>query len=358
MLKKVLRLPPGENNPRNSEGSFLKLKDGRIIFVYTHFYGASGGDHGAAYLAVRYSSDNGLTWIENDELFIKNEGKLNVMSPSFLRLKSGNIMLGYLIKNSLSDCQFCVCKSSDEMKTWTPKVMVTTKTYYHVVNNDRLVQLSSGRIIVPIAIHGQVENQPFYARGRIAICYSDDEGNTWEKSSTVIESSVQNNVELDIFGEKKKHQSGLQEPGLVELKDGTLLLWARTDLGCQYLSYSSDQGNTWSKPEPSVLISPCSPASIKRIPSTGDLLVVYNDHSGQFPFSKWKRTPLVIAISKDEGKTWINHKVIEDNPDGWYCYVAISFINDKILLAYCAGDKVVGRLNQTQITVLDNSFIY
>ena len=28
-----LELPPGPNNPRNSEGAFMPLKDGRIMFA-------------------------------------------------------------------------------------------------------------------------------------------------------------------------------------------------------------------------------------------------------------------------------------------------------------------------------------
>ena len=32
----VLRLEPGPNNPRNSEGDFISLKDKRILFVYSH----------------------------------------------------------------------------------------------------------------------------------------------------------------------------------------------------------------------------------------------------------------------------------------------------------------------------------
>ena len=31
----TLILNPGENNPRNSEGDFVKLKDGRLMFVYS-----------------------------------------------------------------------------------------------------------------------------------------------------------------------------------------------------------------------------------------------------------------------------------------------------------------------------------
>jgi hypothetical protein len=33
----TLSLNPGPNNPRNSEGDFITLKDGSILFIYSHY---------------------------------------------------------------------------------------------------------------------------------------------------------------------------------------------------------------------------------------------------------------------------------------------------------------------------------
>ena len=88
-----------------------------------------------------------------------------------------------------------------------------------------------------------------------------------------------------------------QEPGMVELKNGDVLMFIRTTAGVQYLSFSKDKGETWSPVEPSIIKSPCSPAIIARIPTNGDLLMVWNDNG-----ENQKRNPLNIAISKDEGK--------------------------------------------------------
>ncbi len=81
-MKKIVLLPEKEDNPRNSEGSMLELKNGKIIFVYSHFYGGKG-DNADAFLAARYSDDKGETWTKEDEIIIENEGKENVMSVSF-----------------------------------------------------------------------------------------------------------------------------------------------------------------------------------------------------------------------------------------------------------------------------------
>ena len=76
-----------------------------------------------------------------------------VGSVSFLRLQSGKILWGYARKDTMTNlCRFFVRKSSDEGKTWTREVCATPQMAYHVVNNDRVKQLSSGRLLVPTAM--------------------------------------------------------------------------------------------------------------------------------------------------------------------------------------------------------------
>src|SRR6185295_11138474 len=153
-------------------------------------------------------------------------------------------------------------------------------------------------------------------------------------------------------------RTGLQEPGIVELQDGRLMMFARTDLGCQYRSFSKDGGVTWTAPEESDIKSPVSPASIARIPDSGDLLLVWNDHDNVDDAHKGKRTPFTVAVSKDNGKTWEHKKTLDDDPDGWFCYTAIEFVKGRVVLAHCAGDAKVGRLNRTRITSFPLSWLY
>jgi hypothetical protein len=343
-VTKVRLLPPTPGkNPRNSEGAFIPLKDGRLLFIYTHFTGG-GGDHSAAHLAARSSRDGGRTWTDADELVLANEAKMNVMSVSLLRLPSGAIALFYLRKNSLDDCRAYLRLSTDEAKSWSePRLCIPTEGYY-VVNNDRVIQLKTGRLVVPAARHNSPGGK-WTARG-VALCFlSDDGGKTWRKGRGELEGP-------------KDSKTGLQEPGVVELKDSKLLMLCRTDQGCQYRSYSADGGETWSGAEPTEIKSPVSPASVKRIPKTGDLLLVWNDHAQIDAARRGRRTPLSAAVSRDDGKTWSKAKTLEDDPDGWYCYTAIAFVGDRVLLGHCAGNSKVGRLNLTQITSFDVNWLY
>ena len=151
----------------------------------------------------------------------------------------------------------------------------------------------------------------------------------------------------------------MQEPGVVELKNGQIMMIIRASPGVQYQAFSKDRGQTWTAASPTNIKSPLSPATITRIPSTGDLLMVWNNNDGSNPATKGKRTPLTIAVSKDEGKTWEHTKNIEDDADGWYCYIAIHPVNKHVLLGYCAGSQAKKtHLSVTDITRLSLDWIY
>ena len=352
----ALELAPAEGNPRNSEGDFVRLKDGGLLFVYTHFTGG-GGDNASAHLAGRVSKDEGRTWTREDRLILENEGGENVMSVSLERLPDGRIALLYLRKNSWDDCRPYLRFSSDEAETWSEPVEIVpdSRIGYYVVNNDRLLRLSSGRLVVPAARHNDPSLGKFDARGVMVCFYSDDLGETWRQSTD----------ERDGTPAGGGNRVTLQEPGVVELHGGELLMFARTNGGSQYFSRSRDGGDTWSRFEPSGLISPVSPATIERIPSTGHLLCVWNDHAKIGPALKGKRTPLAAAISKDDGKTWGPSRILCDDPDGWYCYTAMEFVESAkggdtaVLLGHCAGSRSGGNgLGLTRVTVAPLSWFY
>ncbi|MBI5388421.1 MAG: exo-alpha-sialidase [Verrucomicrobia bacterium] len=336
----VLNLEPNRATPRNSEGAFVTLKSGRILFLYTQFYGGAGDESPARLVRIE-SDDGGRTWSREPKVVVENQAGANVVSVSLLRLQSGRLALFYLVKNSLLDCRPVMRLSTDEAETWSAPQPVGAAPGYFVLNNDRVVQLKSGRLVVPVAFHRNKASDPKNYRSLdmrgIALWYlSDDEGQTWREADTW-------------WALPARTGTGFHEPGVVELADGRLFSWMRTDQGTQFGCTSADAGKNWPLPEKTALASPVSPASIKRLPGSEDLLAIFNDHSGQFTFSKGKRTPLVAALSSDGGKTWLRRKLLESDPDGWYCYTSMHFTDDAVLLAYCAGDSKVGGLNRLRL---------
>ena len=353
----VLDLTHRRNNSRNSEGAFIDLADGRLMFAYTRFYGSNWSDLGAATICAHYSSDGGKTWTSRHRVLVGNEGELNVASVSLLRMRDRRLGLFYLRMNHLHDSRLYLRTSSNEGKTWSDPHLCTPAPGYFVVNNDRVIRLASGRLLVPAAYHRpRLESDPYTFdgwdwRGLAIFFYSDDDGLTWRESD-------------DWWGLPVPNRSGLQEPGVVELKDGSLYAWARTDTGRQWQMHSDNHGKNWAPPQPSIFRSPCSPLSIKRIPSTGDLLAVWNDHSRRWKRPRtdldvtWGRTPLAIALSTNDGKLWSRHRFLEQDANRGFCYTAMHFSGDHVLFAYCNGGEKSGVLQDSCIRRVSLDWLY
>jgi sialidase-1 len=305
--------PAGPGNARNSEGDIIELKDGRLLLAWSKFIGPA--DDAEAVIAGKTSTDGGKTW-GNEYVVQENVGKRNVMSVSFLRSISGQILLFYGVKNGPSDLLFYVRSSDDEARHWSEPIRVTTDDGYHVMNNDRVIQLRSGRLIAPVAFCPSIDTQ--YEEQK-SICYlSDDGGLSWRKSR----------------GEVGLDRAAAMEPGVVELKDGRVLMIIRTRLDRVYQSFSDDGAETWSRPQPTDLVAPAAPASITRIPTTQDLLIIWNNNPRGNAAGWQGRTPLTSAISKDEGTTWTCFRNLEDDPNCGFGYTSITWVKDRALLTY------------------------
>lgn len=323
----ALELTPTPENPRNSEGDFVWLKDGTLLFAWSRFYQAGkhengSWDNGGADIACRRSPDGGRTWSGKDEILVRNTA-MNLMSVSFLRLADGRIALFYIEKESAAVYKAMMRTSADEAKSWSEVVEVTgvVPRGQYCLNNARVIQLKTGRILVPLAYHPPKPEGGNQSAAKLFCVRSDDGGRTWTAGEM---SEV-----FNAAGERVVSQ----EPGVIELKDGRVMMWTRTDGGAQYAGYSSDGGVTWSAFKPTDLKGPLSPATIKRL-KTGELIAVWNDHRGH-PERGRIRAPLSIALSRDEGKTWSASVTLEENLTDFLCYTALVETGDDLLLAYC-----------------------
>jgi len=314
----TLQLEPGPENPRNSEGDFINLYNGKILFAYTKF-SESSNDNAPAKIMGRYSYDEGKTWTKKDQIIVEDEGQENVMSVSFLRMQNGDIAFVYGRKNSRDDNIPQIRISKNNGSSWSePSPIITDQKGYFVVNNDRVIQLSNGRILAPVSLH-KTPNSAWYNKGEIRCYFSDDNGRTWMRGQNV----------------PTPHNVITQEPGIVELKNKKIMMIIRASGGFQYISYSEDRGITWSLAEKSTISSPISPASIERVRKKDDLVMVWNNNSESGPgYFKAKRSPLTIAISQDEGVTWKHMQNIEDNLNESYAYTAIEEVEGHLLLGY------------------------
>jgi len=339
-----------KTNPRYSEGSIIELADGSLLFANTEFIG-SGSDFAKAQIIAKRSTEGGRTW-GKPRVLQENVGGRNVMSVTLRRLPLASqvgsrirknsarvgqraefsrillqpIGMFYLVKNSFSDLQVFLRVSRDEGKSFGKPVRVTTTPGYHVLNNDRVTVLSSGRILVPVATTADVRKVNRF----VAWCFlSDDGGKTWRPGK----------------GNVAYARRGAMEPEVLEFNDGRVLMIIRTQLGHIAAAYSTDGGDTWSKPADWGVKAPEAPATLRRIPSTGDLLLIWNNTFRKGAGHGGKRTPLTAAVSSDEGKTWKHIRNIETRSDETYAYTSLAFVGPRAVMSYYVRDEKTGRIS-------------
>ncbi|QDV56168.1 sialidase family protein [Rosistilla oblonga] len=340
--------PETAEHPRNDHQTILPLDSDRLMLVWSEYYlnaaqpsqrggNARIGDEVSCQISSMISSDRGRTWGDR-RVLQPNEWKHNVKQSNLVRLSENELLMFYVGWDSATDRNVFRRRSFDNGQTWDAQVQISQPGWY-CNNADRAIRLSTGRILLPA--HGPYD--PRYIGGtrykggdlHSFVYYSDDGFQTWKTSKNSMTAQGR----------------GCHEPTIVELKDGSLYCLMRNTNKTQYASRSTDGGETWSTPEPTVLISPESPALLKRIPSTGDLMVIWNNVSSS---SNWPRNPLSIAISDDEAKTWKHVQDIDNRNNFEVAYPSATFVDDEVLIAYYSrptrgrvGSEVTLRIYKT-----------
>ena len=341
--RQVLFMATNETVSRNGEGTFLRLKDGRIMFAYSKFCDEKWYDHSCCNIVAIYSDDEGETWGNERILIGPNENAQNHMCPNLVRAADGSIVLVFGEKHNTRRTTIPWAISSyDEGETWTERVRCTSdEDGYYIKENDHMIKLASGRIIMPINDHPLTKKEDgtiaIGSHGKLFFVASDDHGKTWFDLCQPFDLPY-----------PEVSNTGLQETTVYQLADGTLRAFSRTDLFCQYECTSTDEGRTWTSPKPNRLFS--SPTAPMLVRTAGDITVaVFNPiplyttrlftadgrptsaHSGK---NGWGRTTFVMAVSRDGGKAFSELYWLEDDDKEAFCYPAIFDGGDYLLIAY------------------------
>ncbi len=138
---------------------------------------------------------------------------------------------------------------------------------------------------------------------------SKDNGVSWSKSNVINTPPHQ----IGGFHKGLRWNHGAVEPTVVELADGRIWMIMRTSLDHHYQSFSEDQGMTWSEPTPSPFYGTITMPTFQRL-GDGRLMFLWSNTTslpevesatgrGEDVFTN--RSATHIAISEDDGKTWI-----------------------------------------------------
>lgn len=241
-------------------------------------------------IVIRRSEDEGKTWLPIQTVVDYPEGQ-SASDPSMIVDKeTGTIFLffNFMDLNKEKDVYYLsVTMSADDGKTWSKPVDITSQIIpdtwhrdFKFITSGRGIQTRSGKLLHTLV---NLEKGLF-------VFGSNDHGKSWFLLPAPIKP-----------GDESK---------LVELNDGNWMINSRVNgAGIRYVHTSADEGKTWSTRADSMLVDPGCNAGILRYTSIKDgadknRLLFSNLNS------KEERKNLTVRISYDEGKSWVQQKII------------------------------------------------
>ncbi len=267
-----------KSHPSVHASTIEALPDGELI---VSFYG--GTVEKASDITIftcRYLPDQ-KRWTEPDITIQDPDHSLG--NPLLFLAPDGVLWLFYLVMrgDKWYKCTLHAKRSQDLGQTWQHALDFPASLGWTVRNN--LIVLDSGEILFPLCDE---------AKGRSFFMASHDNCQTWQ-----------------IRGAVESHPKNLQ-PAVIQRANGDLLTYIRTGGkgGMCWKATSSDQARSWTAAQPGPFKNPNSAMAMIKL-NSGHLAAVYNDSD-----SHRFRTPLVISLSEDEGKTWPTQRTLEDQP--------------------------------------------
>lgn len=272
------------------------------------------------------STDGGRTWREQGRMQMEwtLTGMISDGGVTFLRLQDGR--LAFLAHRHVDGLHGgglpAISFSEDDGVSWTPARTIGEPEGVWYVMNERMIQMKSGRLVVPVS-HMPRGMGAIEGDRNLGLCFlSDDGGATWRRSTKP----------ADLADTR-----GMAEPCVAEVAQGRLLLLARTGRGCNYASWSGDGGDTWSAPEPTTQTAACSSLTLKTLPD-GRLIVFYNHTEPLAPGAFFPRTPLYYSVSADGGRIWSQPVLVDESgvrlKDRQVIYPGICFTDEGMLVVY------------------------
>ena len=215
-------------------------------------------------------------------------------NPVIFELPNGDLQLYFKIGPNVAGWKGWMITSKDGGKTWSRRQPLPEGIYGPIKNKP---VMNKGRIISPTS--DERDGWKLYFE------LSDDMGKTWRRTA---------------FVEAEKGVKAIQ-PTILILPDGRLEALCRTRSRQIGVTYSSDNGETWSKLQ--FIDTPNNNSGIDAVNlKDGGYALICNDWPIEPDKEKGARTPLSILRSND-GVNWKHWITLEDSPILQYSYPSI-----------------------------------
>ena len=201
-------------------------------------------------------------------------------------------------------CDLRMKTSSDGGRVWS-EVRMIEPAWGHVPR-CKPIRLRSGEIIFGTE----------FKDGQSRFWMSKDEGDTWQMTGPV-------------SGEPNQH------PSLIEREDGSILALLRPAgrQGRVLWSESFDGGRTWGAAKRTDLASPFAGLDAVRL-LDGRVVLVWND-------SEEARNPLTLALSEDEGRSWVCRRDLVTGEGQFHYPALIQGRNGRLHLSFTNNRQTI-----------------
>lgn len=269
-----VRIPAVTRTPAGTLIAFAEGRDGTT-------------DFGNIDIIARRSTDGGATW--GSVFKVKENGTNTAGNPAPVINGAGDVVLLYIRQDASGGTNRfpMVTKSTDDGVTWSTSTDLSSLKpsgwTWIATGPGHGIRTSQGRLIVPI--NGNHATSGYHA----GCLYSDDDGTTWNISSTLSDNSGVNNY---------------NESTIAELPDGTLVMFSRNEGGSgpdRIRSTSTDGGVTWGSSGDSGMTSVNVQGSVLQ--HHDRLLFSSTDNASN-------RLGMKIRQSTNGGTSWTAHSTV------------------------------------------------
>ena len=250
-------------------------------------------------------------------------------NPVLFRKEDESIVLFYKVGETIPVWKTWFVESCDNGETFSePQELVPgDESGGRGPVKNKPIRLKDGTVLAPASLEGETWDA--------FVDISEDDCITWEKSELVPLRRVSFNIQVvdrpynkhDIYGK------GVIQPTLWQDEEGIVHMFLRSTSSRIIRSDSVDGGKTWCTAYDTGLPNNNSGIDLVKM-NNGNLVLVYNPRENLPNYYKGPRTPLVVAVSKDNGETFEEVCVLE-NTQGNFCYPSV-ICNDKneIMITY------------------------
>ncbi len=310
-----------ETKPFDSShaSTLIETKDGTIVAAWF-----AGSKEGAPDVAIWAARKVGDAWEE--PRIIADVRGVAMWNPVLFQKQDGTIVLYYKVGKEISIWKTWYVESRDGGVTYTePKELVEgDENGGRGPVKNKPIRLKDGTVLAPASVEDRVWDA--------FVDISEDDGATWRMSGIVPvhRAGMSRNRP---YNKEYLWGSGIIQPTLWQDEAGDVHMLLRSTSSRIYKSDSKDGGRTWCTAYDTGLPNNNSGIDLAQM-KNGDLILAYNPRENLPGAFKGPRTPLTLAISKDNGESFTDLLDLE-NGAGDYCYPAvICNEKDEILVTY------------------------